>query len=307
MSLESITPTTVEGEKSPELPTADIRYETRSLWREHHKLEMIATAIAAPASAFVVGWLFHLFSGSAMPWGAVGAGIVAAVLSIPITLFLIYSYYFVVAAPRSLYEKCRRQLVLVEGQLEAEKAKNAEPRLVGRIDCLEVEINWDSENFGVHEENTCLLKASFTLHVTLRNESVNSTTVSGFRLYVLWTNGHHQAIELPVDKYSVKYSLPRSEEWGYETKRRGLVAFRQDVEITNANHQSGDLRFFARQIPSASESSNERPIVCSDAIFRLEALDRKGQSHKIYEGTWEGLPGCGSIERDKEYFGLNLP
>ena len=67
-----------------------------------------------------------------------------------------------------------------------------------------------------------------------------------------------------------------------------------------------DLRFLARAIPSAPESSDERPIVRDDVIFKLEALDRKRERHKIYEGTWNGLPECGSVERDREYFGLEL-
>ncbi len=186
------------------------------------------------------------------------------------------------------------------------KDDNAQPTLVGRIDCLEVDIDWDTELFGVHEENKCLLKASFTLRVALWNESAAPTTISGFQLRVLWEGGHDLAAELPVENYSVRYSIPRSEEWGREMKCRRLVAFRQDVEITNTNHQTGDLRFLARAIPSASESSDERPIVRDDVIFRLEALDRKRERHKIYEGTWNGLPECGSVERDREYFGLEL-
>lgn len=285
---------------------SDIRFEARSLWREHRKLEMIATAIAAPASAFAVGWLYHLLSGRAIPWSAVGAGLVAAILSIPITLLLIYSYYFVVAAPRSLYEKSKRQLLLVQSELKAEKTKNAEPRLAGRIDCVELDLTWDTENFGVEQQNECRLKATFTLRVTLWNESAAPTTVLGFMLRVLWQNGDHLAVALPVENYSIRYSVPRSEDWGYETKHRRLVAFRQDVEITNTNHQSGDLRFLARSIPSAAESTDERPIVRDDVFFRLEVLDRKRERHKIYEGTWEGLLDCGSIERDKEYFGLEI-
>jgi hypothetical protein len=175
---------------------------------------------------------------------------------------------------------------------------NAAPKLAGRVDCLEVEVSWDTEHFGIDQENKCLLKVTLTLRATLLNESSASTTISGFQLHVLWKGGHVLATELPVENYSVTRSIPRSDgEWGYEPVSRRLLPFRKDIEITKTNHQEGDLRFFARAIPSAPESTDERPIVRDDVIFRLEALDRKRGRHKIYEGTWNGLPECGSIVR----------
>jgi hypothetical protein len=184
-----------------------------------------------------------------------------------------------------------------DGAIADRYQTNGAPKLVGRIDCLEVDVNWDTEHFGVDQENECLLKVVFTLSATLLNESAASTTISGFQLRVLWTNGDTGAAVLPVEEYAVRYSIPRSEEWGYEARLRRLVGFRQNVEITNTNHQSGDLRFLARGIPSAPESTDEKPIIRDDVSIRLEALDRKLERHKIYEGTWHGLPDCGSIER----------
>ena len=261
------------------------RYKTR----KHDKVEMGAGTIVGT----LLGWLL----GGGTWQGSIAVGFLAFFA----TLLVIFAFHWV-RSPSAFHKAALIEAHSAKLLLEQEKARNAEPKLAGRIDCLEVDQAWDTENFGIDEENKCRLKASFTLRVTLWNESAAPTTVLGFRLHVLWTNGHHQAVELPVENYSVRYSLPRSEEWGYETKHRRLVAFRQDVEITNTNHQSGDLRFLARQIPS---ESSEQASVRKDVIFRLEALDRKGQAHKIYEGTWEGLPACGSIERDVEYFGIS--
>jgi hypothetical protein len=180
-------------------------------------------------------------------------------------------------------------------ELVAERAWNKEPKLAGWIDCLEHDAGWDIERFGVDEEDAMHLKVCFTLAVTLSNHSTAATTVSGFTLDILWAGREYRADWLPVSNYSVKRGIPRSDfdEWGYETISSPLTAFPDNVEITNRNHQSGWLRFLARRIPPRSADS---ATLHKDATLRLCALDRKGQPHTIYEGTWD-LPPCGSIEK----------
>src|SRR6266849_3380707 len=91
--------------------------------------------------------------------------------------------------------------------LYAEQAKNAEPKLAGQIDCLDIDIGWDLEMFGVYGLNEMMtLKATIALRVSLWNESTTATTVSDFTLWLLWDGHEYQADRLPVEDYAVKRS-----------------------------------------------------------------------------------------------------
>jgi hypothetical protein len=119
-----------------------------------------------------------------------------------------------------------------DGTIADRYQTNAAPKLVGHIDSLEVDVNWDTEHFGVDQENKCLLKVTFTLRATLLNESAAPTTISGFQSHVLWKHGHLLGTELPVEDYSVTRRIPRSDgEWGYETVSRRL----RPVESCSSN------------------------------------------------------------------------
>jgi hypothetical protein len=284
-----------------------VRAEASILWRDHRKLEMGASAIAAPVSAFLVALAVYLLGyppAAGMPWGAIGAGVAAAIIAIPITLGIIYSYYRFVEAPTNLYIKVNSKLANTCQLLEDEEARNAAPKLAGQIDCLDHDAGWDVEMFGVDEEGAMHLKVCFTLAVTLWNHSAAATTVSGFTLDVLWAGREFHADWLPVANYSVKRGIPRSDfdAWGYETISSPLIPFPDDVEITNRNHQSGWLRFLARRIPPRSADS---ATLHKDATLRLCALDRRGQAHPIYEGTWDLRP-CGLIEKRATIYGLEI-
>src|SRR5262249_8879005 len=150
-----------------------------------------------------------------IPYGAITGGIAAGVLGAVITLVFIYGYYRFIEAPSDLYLKTYRQLINVQQALDEERAKNAEPRLVGRIDWLNSEPGWDCERYGMDEENRVLLKVCFTLNVTLWNQSAAATTVSGFTLDVLWAGRKFHSDTLPVDGYSARRGVPRSrfDEW----------------------------------------------------------------------------------------------
>jgi len=172
---------------------------------------------------------------------------------------------------------------------------SSQPKLAGRIDCLDHDIAWDLEHYGLDQAMPLKLKVTFALNVTLWNETSAGTTVSGFSLWLLWQNGQYQADALPVEDHAVQRSYPRSEplEWGYEVRSEPLVAFANNVEITNRNHANGWLRFLARDTPS---EAGDNAVLRRDVTWKLYAHDRKGHAHKIYEGTWD-LPPGGSIER----------
>lgn len=188
------------------------RAEASVLWHDHRKLEMIAGAIAAPLSAFLVGAAVYLFGSSppGIPYGAIVAGVVAAVLGTTLTLGIIYGYYRFIEAPSNLYFKTNRQLSDVQQLLEQEKAKNADPKLAGHIDCLDIDITWDLERYAIDEicQNKLTLKAVFAIKVTLWNESNAATTISDFVLDVCWRDAKYSADRLPVESYFVRRTFP---------------------------------------------------------------------------------------------------
>lgn len=214
------------------------------------------------------------------------------------TLLILFLFHWV-SVSRSMDEKLRGKVGETFTALQGEKAKNAEPKLAGRINCLDHDIAWDLENFGLDEAMPMKLKATFALNVTLWNETPAATTVSGFSLCVFWRNEQRQADKLPVEGYSVQRSFPKSEalDWGYEVRSEPLVAFPNNVEITDRNHTDGWVRFLAREIPSESV---DKAVPRRDVTWKLYAHDRKGQVHKVYEGTWD-LPPCGNIERNDKF------
>ena len=275
------------------------RAEALILWRKHRKLEIVAGAIAGPVSGFLFGAASYLFgtNSQGLIGTAVLSGAVAAITIATITLAIIYGFYRFIEAPRTLYFNAEKRLLELSTLLQSEKAKNAAPELAGRVDCLEVDVKWDLENYGIDEKEKLTLKAVFTLKVTVWNDSIAPTTVSGFLLDLLWDGGGYLADPLPVEPYLVRQSVPRSEgdEWGYEKRLVPLVAFPNDVEITTSNHATGWLRFLTRGTPAVT---SETPDFRNDVTWRLRALDRKGREHGIYQGKWD-LPPCGSIERNE--------
>lgn len=258
------------------------RYTTR----QHDKVELMAGAVVGIFAAILVGattWFFTLLSGLA----AFGA-----------TLIVIFVIHWI-RSPGAFYKVVLAKATAAKLLLEQEKATNAEAKLAGRIDCLDHETAWDLERFGVDRATPLKLKVTFTLNVCLWNESSVATTVSGFSLWLLWRDGQYQAHELPIDGYSVQRTFPRPEpqEWGYEVRSEPLVEFPTNLEITNRNHTNGWLRFLARDIPSEAEGD---AALSHELTWKLYAHDRKGQPHKIYEGTWD-LPPCGDVKRDNDF------
>src|SRR2546428_442311 len=111
------------------------RAEAGVLWRKHRKLEMIAGAIAAPVSAFLVGGIMYIFGGvsKGIPYNAIAAAIVAAILGAIITLVFIYGYYRFIEAPSNLYFKTHRELEKARLLLDEEKAKTGDAQISGDI------------------------------------------------------------------------------------------------------------------------------------------------------------------------------
>lgn len=133
-----------------------------------------------------------------------------AVLSF-LALFFAFTLKHGIEAPAEIDKILRNRLVVKEGALALEKARNAEPKLAGRIDCLDHNVAWDLEYYGVDKAMPLKLKVTFALNVSLWNETAAATTVSDFTLWVLWQEGQYQADKLPVQGYSVERGFPRSE------------------------------------------------------------------------------------------------
>ncbi|MDX6577867.1 MAG: hypothetical protein QOE96_3820 [Blastocatellia bacterium] len=270
--------------------------EALVLWHKHRKLEMIAGGIAAPVSAFLVGATVYLFGSASagIPYSAIAGAIAAAILGTAITLAFIYGYYRFIEAPSNLYFKTYRQMVDVQQVLADEQAKNAEPNLVGQINCLGQEACWNVASYT--ESEGMLLDVYLVIDVTLSNEGA-PTTVRKFNLKLIRAGVNYDATTLPIEDYCVTRTLPPpigvNDGFGLEKWKEPLTSFPYDSEVTNTNHKSGWLRFFVRGVPP--KAGNE-PIIHEDISLELSAIDRKGRPHKIYEGAWN-LPPCGAIER----------
>ena len=272
-----------------ELSRTAMSRETRALWREHRKLELTATSLAAPISAIVVAMGVYLAGGSPLVWSAIGAGVLAAFIGTAVTLLLMYTYYSVVEAPRRLCQRSFQTIQVLQNALEQEQARNARARLVGDIICLDVKPNLDTTGIEVHHD--CFL----TLSVLVRNDSTAATMVSGFALDLLWQGEEYPGVREPIDGYHVqRYSRePAPWETKHKVRYDELIGFPYNQEITNTNHQTGWLRFSVGSVPLAAAKDGR----LVDAVnVRLVALDSRRERHVIYEGTTK-LASCGSITR----------
>jgi hypothetical protein len=254
--------------------------ETREyLWRD-----LAIELVPALAYGLLYGWSV--------------SGLVHGVLGFLVLFVAAYLVHFA-HAPRALHQRLLANYESALYQLAKEKSRNAEARLVGRIDCLEYEVNWDLENYRIIKDRPLTLKMSVTILTTLWNDTPAGTTVSGFSLWVSWDGGESCARPLPIEGYSIQRTIPRSDgEWGFETIDEPLVGFPSTIEITNRNHQSGAVRFFARSMPS---ESHDEAMLRNDVKWRLYAHDRKQQRHLIYQGTFEGLRECGSVIQNNNF------
>jgi hypothetical protein len=236
--------------------------------------------------------------GYGLLYGWTLSGLVHGLVAFLVLFVAAYLVHFA-RAPSALHQRLQADYESVRRQIAEEKSKNAEARLVGRIDCLECEVNWDLENYATIKNRPLTLKLTVTMLITLWNETPAGTTVSGFSLVASWDGGESCARPLPIEGYSIRRTIPRSDgEWGFETSDEPLVGFLSTVEITNRNHQSGALRFFARSMPS---ESNDEARVRNDIKWRLYAHDRKQQGHLIYQGAFQGLRECGSVIQSNKF------
>jgi len=268
-----------------------VRAEARALFHGHRKLEMNASAIAASLSAFLVAAAVYVFGSvpAGIPYGAIFAGLVAAILGMALTLSIIYGYYRFVEAPSNLYLESTRNLVELQQRLETETAKNAKPTLEGKIICLEISSTVILK--FTEEKNDCFL----TFFVKATNATV-PTMVSRWQLDLLWEGIEYPSVRGSVKGYYVNryYAHARDSETKYETLTEALTEFPNDEEITNTNYKAGWLRFCVGSLPSEALAGDCH--LRQEATLRLIAFDSKDDPHLIYEGTTKGLAGCGKIE-----------
>ncbi len=146
----------------PDLCRADLCHEYRHLWRSHRKLEIVVTAIAAPISAFIIALAVFLVGGGPIGWGAILAGVAAAVLSVPVVLSTIYMYYRIYEAPRTLYEKSKRELIKTQADLGAQRG------IVGQYATWLTEANY--EKSSLQDEVSALRQQLTIWEINSRND-----------------------------------------------------------------------------------------------------------------------------------------
>jgi hypothetical protein len=86
-----------------EMCRRELSEEGRHLWREHHKVTMIASAIISPISASLVVGLAHWLWRFPMSWGSVSVTLGAGAATFVFLILIVYGYFRLIAAPRSLY------------------------------------------------------------------------------------------------------------------------------------------------------------------------------------------------------------
>lgn len=250
------------------------------MWRDL-AIEILAAIIFG---SLYVGWTWG---------GLVHGGLLFVVLFV--AAYIIHLLH----AQGALYGKIRKDLVETRLLLESERARNAEPKLVGRIECLNFHTDWNFEPFTTAEGMP--VDGYFMVHITLRNESAVATTVSGFRLELVFKGVRYKTKRMPVEEgHFIRRVVEHSAflEFKDKTIEEKLTEFPSGVEITNTIHQPGWLRFVSRELPS--EAHEKKADLIKGVTLEICALDRKCQPHKIYEGTLD-LPSCGPIERNDEF------
>jgi hypothetical protein len=183
--------------------------------------------------------------------------------------------------------------------LEGDKTRNAEPELMGRIECLNVSTEWNLEFFNLMEDEATPVDGCFIMHVNVWNESAIATTVSGFTLELLFEAIPYKTERMPVRGYNITRVVEHSafREGRDRTLEEELTEFPSDIEITNTKHQRGWLRFVSRELPARAHE--EKTHFTKTAVFTLCALDRKGQPQTIYKGTVDAT-SCGQIKRNND-------
>lgn len=256
--------------------------ETRDyLWRDL-AIEILAAIIYG---SLYVGWTWG---------GLVHGGLLFVVLFV--AAYIIHLLH----AQGALYGKIRKDLVETRLLLESERARNAEPKLVGRIECLNFHTDWNFEDFTT--AGGMPVDGYLLMHMTLRNESAVATTASGFTLDLVYKGVRYKMKRMSLEEgLFISRVVEHSAflEFRDRTIDEKLTEFPSNVEITNTIHQPGWLRFVSRELPS--ETHEKTADFIKAVTLELCALDRKRQPHKIYEGTLD-LPSCGPIERNDEVF-----
>jgi hypothetical protein len=261
------------------------RFRQHLAWRQKEYLtkDLIYSTLAP---SLVIG-LVAVFTGDVTPvtflWAALSY----------FALFASFAVKHAVQAPGEIDAAIRNRLGLKEKALAVEKARNAEPQLVGTIICLNHEIGFGSTEGGIPYD--CYL----TLHLSVTNGSAMGSMATGFRLDLLWSGGEFPGVNIPVKGYFLKrdYKNPPSWEPRHRTEWKPLEQFPLNTEITNTNHQEGWLRFSVGAFPREAVTQLR---VKDDVMFRLQAFDHKRVLRPICEGYVVSLPGCGTIQMPKK-------
>jgi hypothetical protein len=161
----------------------------------------------------------------------------------------------------------------------------ADAGLYGKIICREIALVLNAKD----QIYDCFL----ILSVKVTNDGV-ATMVSRWQLDLFWEGVEYPSVRHSVEGYYVKYPSSHANDPEMKVERRPLTEFPNNEEITNANYKTGWLRFKVGTFPIEAV---DRQRLRREVILKLQAFDSKDNPRLIYEGTTDGLSGCGSIER----------
>ena len=175
--------------------------------------------------------------------------------------------------------------------LQPENASEDSKGLSGRIICRDVALVLNADD-NIYD---CFL----ILSVKVTNDGV-PTMVSRWQLDLFWEGVEYPSVRHTVDGYYVKYPSSHADDPGTRLQPRPLTEFPNDEEITTVNYKTGWLRFKVGTFPVEAVDRQWQRLR-KEVSLKLQAFDSKDHPHPIYEGSIEGLSGCGTIERLAEH------
>jgi hypothetical protein len=238
--------------------------------REDLLKDFIYSAIIGPGISGFIALLNGEVTATTLAWAIVGLCVTFFVLAIK----------HIIQAPAQIDSVLRAQLAARQGELFAERERNAGPRLTGEIICLEDDARPDTKD----DDYDCFI----TLCIKVRN-SGRPTAVDTFSLNLWWGEEDHPGTSEPIHGYYV-------ETWGREPTR--LTEFPTGEEIATTS-KTGWRRFSFGSLP---QEMVQRGHLAKDVVIELAALDSQGTPHtiykdKMYDGVKRQIGGCGKIAR----------
>jgi hypothetical protein len=174
---------------------------------------------------------------------------------------------------------------LIEGEL-IPASKNDAAGLYGKIICREITLVLNAKE----KHYNCFV----TMQVDTKTHG-QPTLARRWQLDLLWEGVDYPSVRQPVADYYVKRPTFHADDPAMSFEERQLTEFPTNEEITTIQPRIGWLRFSIGALPLSAVGDFQR--LHKDVILRLKVFDSRDNAHLIYEGSSEGLSGCGTVER----------